>query len=115
MLTACDKSEGEGGSATIKGKVYVRDLDGNGAIKTEYYGPDRDVYIVYGESEIYNDRTSTHYDGSFIFEYLRPGRYEIFAYSECNNCTIPLIPVIVDTMIVANDDVIDVGDILVLE
>jgi len=115
LLGACERTEGEGGSSTIRGKIFVQDFDNDGDLKTEYYGGERDVFIVYGDSDFYDDKVDTHYDGSFQFEYLRPGNYQIYAYSECNDCPIPKFPVIVDTMIVADDEVVDLGDITVIE
>lgn len=114
-LTACERSEGEGGSATIRGKVFVQDFNSSGDLRNEYCGAEREVYIVYGDDDFYGDNIDTHYDGSFRFDFLRTGRYRVFAYSECNNCEIPLAPVIIDTMITERDQIVDVGEIVVTE
>ena len=45
------------------------------------------IYIIYGnKNNTYDDDISTSYDGTFEFNYLNPGDYEIFLYSECFNC-----------------------------
>jgi hypothetical protein len=80
---SCTKNEGLGGQASIEGKVYV--LDYNQELTTklgEYYAPDIDVYIIYGEDSVYDDDFTTSYDGSYRFEFLQPGYYKVFAYSE---------------------------------
>ena len=83
ILTSCSKEEGEGGTSTIKGKVKVRLYDDFGNYKgIEYYAPEEDVYIIYGDDDIYSDRFRTNYDGGYRFQYLRQGKYTIFAYSD---------------------------------
>ena len=69
-LIACQKSAGPGGAATIKGKIYVDEYVGT-TYQGSYYGPDIDVYIIYGEeSNMYDDRIRTSFDGSFEFRNL---------------------------------------------
>jgi len=65
----------------------------------EYYAPEEDVYIIYGDDDIYSERTRTNYDGSFIFRNLQKGKYKIFAYSK--NLVIPAgtEPIIVEVEI----------------
>jgi len=40
--------EGEGGKATIQGKVFVEDYNSLGEIVLAAYAPDWEVFIVYG-------------------------------------------------------------------
>jgi len=83
LATACTKEAGEGGTATIVGKVYAYDYNAEMTnLRTEYYAPDEDVYIIYGEDSIFSDRMRTNFDGSYRFKYLRPGEYTIYAYSK---------------------------------
>lgn len=84
FLTSCSKEEGQGGTSVITGKVFVQLYDdaNYNVLIGQYYAPEEDVYIIYGDEEIYNDRFRTNYDGSFRFEYLRKGKYTVFAYSE---------------------------------
>jgi len=84
FLTACEKDPGEGGTATITGKILVLDFDdGTGEFKREYFAQDRQVYIIYGEGSIQDDDVRTGFDGTYEFNYLHKGRYIIYAYSEC--------------------------------
>lgn len=84
MLSACEKDPGEGGSATVKGVVIVRDLDSDGNLKDEYGAQDERVFMIYGDNSIYDDDTRTHYDGSFQFKYLYKGEYTIYVYTKCD-------------------------------
>jgi len=79
-LFSCSKEEGEGGRSSITGKIHLTDVTGGN--QGDYYVPDYDVYILYGEDDdIYDDDTKTNYDGSFKFVNLREGAYRIFAYT----------------------------------
>lgn len=83
ILTSCSKEEGEGGTSTITGKVKIHLYDDYGNDKDiEYYAPEEDVYIIYGDDDIYSDRFRTNYDGGYRFQYLRQGKYTIFAYAD---------------------------------
>ena len=69
LVAGCKKEEGEGGTSSISGKVFAIDYNSDfSLIKTRYYIPDEDVFIVYGENTVYNDKMATHYDGSFRLE-----------------------------------------------
>ena len=47
-----------------------------------YVGAKEDLYIIYGDGTIHNDKVEASYDGSFKFEFLQPGTYTIFGYTE---------------------------------
>ena len=82
-MAGCQKHEGEGGTATIKGTVMVTlcsdDFQRVYAIFPE---EEAEVYIVYGDDDFYGDNIETQYDGTFQFQYLRKGKYQVFAYSD---------------------------------
>ena len=87
VLGGCSKPEGEGGTSTIQGKVYAYDYNGSGILQGEFYAADEDVFIIYGdEDNYYDDSYNTSFDGSFRFQYLRPGIYTVFVYSDCISC-----------------------------
>jgi hypothetical protein len=47
---SCKKQPGEGGFASIEGKVYAKDYDDSYTLLTaEYYIPSETVYIIYGD------------------------------------------------------------------
>jgi hypothetical protein len=87
LLGACNKEPGVGGTSSISGKVYRIETNVLGQVLDEYYAPDYDVYIIYGEDDlIYDDKFSTSYEGSYEFTNLTPGMYTMFAYSRCDLC-----------------------------
>lgn len=85
-LMSCSKYEGTGGKSSITGKISLNQrLYVNGVLtdSVTLSGATEDVYIVYGTDDlIYDDKVECNYDGSFKFDYLQPGTYTIFAYSE---------------------------------
>lgn len=85
-VSACKKVEGDGGRASISGNVMVNEkLRVNGVVTdtVSYVGAKEDLYIIYGDGDaMYDDKIEVSYDGSFKFEFLQPGTYTIFGYSE---------------------------------
>ncbi len=76
---SCKKEPGEGGFASIEGKVYVKNYDATFTLLTsEYYLPAETVYIVYGDGSEIGNTVKTSYDGSFKFNYLRKGKYKVY-------------------------------------
>jgi len=118
IFFSCEKKEGTGGTSSIKGKVKVRDYNGNFTyLVGEFYSGDEDVYIIYGDDEVFGDRTRTNYDGTYRFDYLREGNYKIFAYSK-DSANYPLdrkIAVIKEVKITGKNQVVEVEDIVILK
>ncbi len=85
-LVACKKLEGEGGRASVTGKIIVHErlfINGVCTDTVTYTGSKQDVYIVYGEeSAMYDDKAEASHDGTFKFSFLQPGTYTVFAYSK---------------------------------
>ena len=88
-FTACEKPAGEGGTSVIEGKVYKIHTFQNsstGAMDTLYYQLDsgKDVFIIYSdnETEVYDDKFETDYNGRYHFEYLRKGDYTLYTYAD---------------------------------
>lgn len=76
---SCKKKPGEGGFASIEGKVYEKKYDAYFSILlTQYYLPGETVYIVYGDGTEVGNTVKTSYDGSFKFNYLRKGSYKVY-------------------------------------
>ncbi|MES2565957.1 MAG: hypothetical protein V4565_03770 [Bacteroidota bacterium] len=80
ILISCKKEPGEGGFASIEGKLYVKNYDASFTLLTsEYYLPGENVYIIYGNGSEVGNSVKTSYDGSFKFNYLRKGKYKVYA------------------------------------
>ena len=118
ILSACQIPEGPGGLATIKGKIYVKEYnDEFNVLLGEYYGGEEEVYIVYGDDDVYSESMDTHYDGAFQFEYLRKGNYKIFVYSRDSlNPFSPMDTVVIrEVEITSKRETVDLGDVLILK
>lgn len=117
LLFSCKKEEGEGGMATIKGNIWVRDWDKNfNLMMYEYPGLDEDVFIVYGDQVGYGDKLSTDLNGNFEFKYLRKGTYTIYALSDTlpsANTSYVQFPVAVKIEISEKKQIIDIGTLTV--
>jgi len=86
---ACEKDAGEGGTSVIEGqvyKIYTFQNPSTGEIETLYDQPysGRDVFIIYSanETELYDDKFETDYNGRYHFEYLRKGDYTLYTYAD---------------------------------
>lgn len=80
---ACKKDEGVGGLASIKGNLRLQALN----CQLNNVGPtvpamDEDVFIQYGDDVYVSDKIETSPSGDFKFNYLTPGKYKIFTYSD---------------------------------
>jgi len=118
VASSCAKEPGEGGSSKITGKVYVREYDPYFTfLITEYYAPDEDIYIIYGDGVTYNERIRTGPDGDFEFPYLRPGKYRLYVYSADSTMASQSgdIAVYRDAEITKNKQTVDVGTIVILK
>jgi len=108
---SCNKDEGVGGTATIRGRVLINDYNDDFSILlSEHSAAEEDVYIIYGDDKTFGDQVETNYDGTFEFDYLLPGDYSVFIYSEDSSSNL-----LYDTAIIKNvtisrkDDVVDIG------
>lgn len=104
LAVSCEKVEGEGGRSSITGKIYIMEYNSMGQLNAEYYAPDEEVYIIYGNSStIYNDDFKTSFDGSYRFDYLAKGSYTVFAYSECDTCQSGVVAVMKEVEVSGKD------------
>lgn len=87
VVASCKKVEGQGGSSEIVGQVIIRDYDAFGDLIAEYPAQDERVHIIYGtETNYYDDDYDTSFDGSYRFQFLTKGTYQVFVYQNCNSC-----------------------------
>lgn len=115
IFVGCNKVEGPGGTSSITGKLIVNDVNGAGDLVATYLGQDEDVYLIYGEDNTtYNDKVSTSFDGTYRFDYLMPGIYKLFAYSDCDTCASGQIQELVSVQITDKKQVVSANDIVVV-
>jgi len=117
-LTACEQEEGFGGTSSVSGKVYALDYNNElTELLEQYYAPDEDVFIVFGDEITYADKTSTHYDGTFEFKNLKKGTYTIYAYSKdtTGNPNGEKFPVITSFEITSNSQSLVLDDLIIVK
>jgi hypothetical protein len=84
------------------------------SLRNQYYAPDEDVFIIYGNDSVFSDRTRTSYEGTYRFEYLRPGSYTIYAYSKNLETKLPpLLAVKKTVQVIDENQVVRVEDIVI--
>ena len=116
LFQSCTKVEGPGGSSSIKGKIHINVYDVAGNLINDYDAQDEDVYLIYGdENTFYDDDIKTSYDGSFEFNYLQKGNYQVFVYQDCNTCASGKEAVIVDVEITDSKTTTDIGTIDIVD
>jgi hypothetical protein len=121
-FTACEKQSGEGGTSVIEGQVYKIFTFQNpttGAWDTNYFQLDagRDVFIIYSNdnTELYDDKFDTDYNGKYHFEYLRKGEYTIYTYADStdNSNVKHEYPVFKQITISSNNSTNTIGDFII--
>lgn len=110
LFGSCTKSEGIGGKSVITGKITVTNID-NGVSEDTYSAQEHDVYIIYGDGSVYNDDFKTSLDGTFQFEYLNKGSYQIFTYGDCDDCPKGQDSLILVPIELEKNEIKDVGTI----
>jgi hypothetical protein len=108
-FTSCEKQPGEGGTSSIKGKIFSIDYI-DSKIDT-FPAFDENVFIIYGNSGQFNDDIETSNDGTFQFEYLRKGNYKLFVYTRSWENEGYEYPLTFDVHINENKSEVDIGTI----
>lgn len=114
ITSSCSKQEGDFGNTTLSGKVFKQEFAGDVVIR-EYYSPEERVYITYGDNASYDDWMRTSHDGSYKFENLTNGNYQLFVYTACNSCPSGVEPVFLDVIIDGNEDVMELPDLIITD
>jgi hypothetical protein len=117
VLLSCEKQAGEGGTSTIKGVVMVKEYNGDFSILRDIYpAQDVDVYIIYGDDEVYGDKFQTGYDGKYEFNYLQNGKYTIYSLSKSDTIllTNELVPVFKNVEVTSKNQEVEVDTIYII-
>ena len=115
LCISCEKEPGEGGRASISGKIYVEEYNGDcSQLRDEYYGINERVFIIAGDDPSYFEDVRTGPDGTFWFQYLRKGKYQVYALSD--NCDVPgeTEPIILEVEIKERKQDLETQDIVVI-
>jgi hypothetical protein len=109
LLSSCEKPPGEGGAASIQGRIWVKDYPA----MLEWAGNDEYVYIIYGDDISYGDRIRSTYDGRFEFNFLRKGKYKVYAYSFNPASPLTDSAVVKEIEITGRKQNLDLGDVVI--
>ncbi len=114
--TSCKKPAGEGGNSSIKGNIWAQKWNSTfTTLTSEGAGENIDVFIIYGSETSYGHKISTSPDGTFEFNYLRPGSYKVYVYSKTTTTANAngKVAVSVDVEITKKKQAVDAGKITV--
>ena len=108
IFFSCKKDPGQGGRASITGKVYSVNYNATMSVPQDsgYIGAQK-VYIIYGDETAVGDNQDTNNDGTFEFTFLRKGKYKLYVYSKTQ-------PNHLDSSIVQMAEITDKKQLLVL-
>lgn len=115
---SCKKQPGEGGFASIKGRLYVKNYDPTFTVLlSQYYLPGESVYIMYGDNNEVGDNVRTTNDGTFSFNYLRKGKYKIYAIGKDSTKPSLSIPkeTLIEIEIKEKKQVVNLNDLVIIE
>lgn len=82
-FSSCKKGPGEGGRASIKGKVFSVNYNSSFTVPQDsgYLGAQK-VYLIYGDDIIVGDDQDSNNEGAFEFKFLRKGNYKVYVYTK---------------------------------
>lgn len=87
LLFSCTPEEGEGGLASIEGKIYGKDFNSRGILTSEGYLAGVKVYISKHDEKAYFENIDSAYDGTFKFKFLHEGTYDLWILGDCDFCS----------------------------
>lgn len=101
------------GNNSISGRLLEQFYVGEFPIETPYPSQENEVYIVYGNDEVYFDRMDTGHDGKYEFKNLIKGNYTLYSFSQCKTCTTVLDTSSIKISINSNNEVVVCNDLII--
>lgn len=122
VSSSCKQQPGQGGMATIQGKVIERKMSADFShCLGQYPAADFNVYIIYGDDVTYGNNINTGPDGTYQFQYMRKGSYKIYVYGNDSartlgppiNANAPKMAVYKDANVTSRKETVEVETIVV--
>ena len=82
FVSSCKKEPGDGGLATIHGKVFAYKTTGSDS----GYKAAVNVYLSYGNHTWEDQNANTSYSGEYAFPFLHTGDYTVWIVNKCDTC-----------------------------
>ena len=83
LASSCTQDEGFGGNSHIKGVLIEKYYNADSTVfQYELPAKDEDVFILFGDQNNVGEDTKTSFTGNFQFQYLWPGNYKLYYYSD---------------------------------
>ena len=86
VVSGCKKVPGDGGLATIRGKVMGYHYNTAGVLKDSGYYAGATVYLEYGDDTYPSQSEKTSYTGDYAFPFLQEGKYTVYVLTRCDTC-----------------------------
>jgi hypothetical protein len=102
LIFSCTQEEGEGGLASIEGKIYGKDFNSRGNLVSEGYLAGAKVYISKHNEKAYFESMDAAFDGSFKFKFLHEGSYDIWVLGDCDYCPAWQQTYVLKTVLISN-------------
>jgi len=114
IFFSCNQQEGIGGNSHIKGKLMVNYYNEDFS-KLLYEQPepakDENVFLIFGNEQVVGEDTKTSFTGDFEFEYLWPGKYTIYYYSD-DSTNLSADPIVIAKEItLGKNETLDLGEL----
>jgi len=83
VFNSCTQDEGIGGNSHIKGLIIEKFYNNDFSV-FQYEAPakDEDLFLIFGDEKVVGEKTSTSNSGQFAFNYLWPGNYQLYYFSD---------------------------------
>ena len=112
VINSCQKQPGDGGLATIHGKVYSYQFDKYYQVIDSGYHANTTVYLSYGNHTWEDQTTKSSYTGEYAFPYLHTGDYTIWVLNKCDSCNLNQSYDIVHVTIDKPRETVEVRDLI---
>ncbi len=111
-ITSCNKEPGDGGLATIHGKVFGYNTNNFGIVTDSGYLAEAKVYLAYSNHTWVDQDTKTSYTGEYAFPFLHTGDYKVWVINKCDTCPSQQTAHIINVTINNQRGTVEVADLI---